>query len=301
MYYIRKRYKIKGPYDFDLSVKLALAETGERVMFRDYLVHPRKIGNRATLFLFKNIGTTKRPILDVIVYSKTKFTTQDNLDINKIVDKMIDSSDLKEFYKTVEKDKVMKYITDHLYGIKHVEVTDHFDAFIFAICEQQMTLRVAVTFEHRIAEKFGKSIIFHGNTYYCFPTANDIYTSATTAKLKSCGVSTIKAKAIMNISKLVATKKIDLEYFDTLDGEDFIDELQQIYGIGPWSAKYIGVRGYGKSDLIMAEDSAIQKAIAHYYKIKNITPKKVDKIAEKWGEYRGLAGYYLLIAHKFDI
>ena len=68
-----------------------------------------------------------------------------------------------------------------------------------------------------------------------------------------------------------------------------------------WSAKYIGVRGYRKTELIMAEDSAIQKAIAYYYHIKNITAEKINKIAHNWGKYRGMAGYYLLIAKKFGL
>ena len=55
-------------------------------------------------------------------------------------------------------------------------------------------------------------------------------------------------------------------------------------------------------DAFPADDLGLRRAIAHRYRInEKITAEEARKIAEPWGEWKGLAAFYLLIADQMGI
>ena len=237
MYIIKKYVKIAGPYDFELSVKLTISEEGKDTTYDHNLLSPIKINDKPAIMLIKNIGVTNDPKLRISIVSKKKFNKDDIIVLDDMIKKIIENIDLKKFYHTVKDDPIMRSITKQLYGMKHIKLTDYFHAFICAICEQQLTMKVAIGIENKIAEKFGDEIVFNNNIYYAFPTATDIYKKASVTKLRHCGMSTNKAKAIYNLAKLIVKDKIKLEDFEKYNGQEFVDKLIEIKGIETMECK----------------------------------------------------------------
>jgi DNA-3-methyladenine glycosylase II len=59
------------------------------------------------------------------------------------------------------------------------------------------------------------------------------------------------------------------------------------------------VRGMHK-DAIPADDLGLRRHISHYYcNDRKISNEEARRIAEKWGKWKGLASFYLIIAGKF--
>jgi DNA-3-methyladenine glycosylase II len=95
--------------------------------------------------------------------------------------------------------------------------------------------------------------------------------------------------------KKILSLELDLEGIVESSNEKIIDILTKIRGIGKWTAEYALVRGLGRLDALPANDAALKKIISNiYYEGKNVSEEEVHKLLGKWGQYKGLAAFYLL-------
>jgi DNA-3-methyladenine glycosylase II len=92
--------------------------------------------------------------------------------------------------------------------------------------------------------------------------------------------------------------RLDLEKLKNHeDAEEIVGELDRIKGIGVWTAEMTMVRGMQKFEAIPADDLGLRRVVSHYYcKDTRISSEETRKIAEKWGKWKGLAAFYLIMA-----
>jgi DNA-3-methyladenine glycosylase II len=102
---------------------------------------------------------------------------------------------------------------------------------------------------------------------------------------------------------MVTEGKLNLELMQTNpDLSTVISELDKIKGIGVWTAELTIFRGMQRLDVLPADDFGIRRVISHYYcGDKPIKASEAREIAKAWGEYRGLAAFYLLAAEANDV
>ena len=98
-------------------------------------------------------------------------------------------------------------------------------------------------------------------------------------------------------------EKLDLENMkNNPDAEKVISELDEIRGIGVWTAELTMLRGMQKLAALPADDLGIQRVISRYYcGGKLIKADDARKIAKRWGMWKGLAAFYLIIAEVKDL
>ena len=71
----------------------------------------------------------------------------------------------------------------------------------------------------------------------------------------------------------------------------------EIKGIGVWTPELTTLRGIQKLDAFPADDFGIIRVISNYYcSGKPIKTAEAREIAKKWGRWKSLAAYYLIIA-----
>ena len=76
-----------------------------------------------------------------------------------------------------------------------------------------------------------------------------------------------------------------------------LDNLCSLRGVGVWTAEFTALRGLNRLDVFPADDLGLRRLVAHYYCSEGtITSAQARRIAEQWGEWKGLAGYYLVVA-----
>jgi DNA-3-methyladenine glycosylase II len=92
--------------------------------------------------------------------------------------------------------------------------------------------------------------------------------------------------------------KLDLENMkNQTDPEKIISELDEIRGIGVWTAELTMLRGMQKLDALPADDFGIRRVISKYFCAgKPIKTAEAREIAKAWGKWKGLAAFYLIIA-----
>ena len=292
------------PFDFELSAmifsdgdpQIRKYEKGE---FRQVI----KAGSKLILLTITSSGTVEEPKLSVRLESDQKISEKDREKAGKTVRTLFNLDfDVKPFYEHTKDDRVMTHLTRKLRGLKSPTTPTVFEALIDSIVEQQISLSIANTMEGRLIKSFGEVLSLNKQVYYAFPTPQE-FASASVRTLRSCGLSQRKAEYIKDASKMIIDGKLCLEKLKGYeDVNDIIRELDRIRGIGTWTAEMTMVRGMQRVEAFPADDLGLRRVISHYYcGDEEISGEEARKIAEKWGKWKGLASFYLIIATAMDI
>lgn len=292
------------PFNFDLSAEI-FSDGDERI--RKYQAgkfwQVLRTNGKLVLVCLRYNDETDKPALLFELESESDFSCEDVQTVRKTISLIFNLNlDLKPFYKAAKGDEVMKRITNKLHGLRNPTTPTVFEALVDSITEQQISLKVAESLENRMIKKFGSTLTIGNAKYYAYPTPKEL-TAAGVDRLRACGLSLRKAEYIENVSKLIIDGKIDLEKLKRCkDSVNIIEALDSIRGIGVWTAEMTMVRGMQKLDALPADDLGLRRIISHYYADgKKITSEQVRRIAEKWGIWRGLASYYLVVAEIMGI
>ncbi len=255
------------------------------------------LGDKLYLVRVKSIGSVDKPELSIEVIP--------NIDDKKLIEKKLRwmfglGDDLESFYKIGLKDKNFAKIIRNFYGLRAPKTPIVFEALIIAITEQQIALPVAITLRKRLVEEYGKSLTIEGKRYYAFPTP-EILAKASPNDIKKLKFSLRKSEYIVNVSKMVAQGKLNLEKMKELDTVKIIDILTKIRGLGPWTVEYMMCRGMGRYDALPANDLALRTSVTKYLRRKErVIEKEVREFFEPFGKHRGYAAFYLIYHYAFQ-
>jgi DNA-3-methyladenine glycosylase II len=292
------------PYRFDLSSEIFV--NGDR-QIRNYenglFWQVIRVNGKLILVTVEAAGTVDKPEVSAELKSDSAITVEDKKKAEAALKALFSLDlDLKPFYETVKDDQVMAAVTHRLWGLKSLTTPTVFEALVDAIVEQQISIKVANTIEARITKKFGDTLDVEGNVYYVHPTPQHLAT-VSTEELRQCGLSFRKAEYIKGAAALIAEGKLDLENFRNYErSEQIIKELDEIRGIGVWTAEFTMLRGMQRLEALPADDLGLRRVISRYYcDGKPIKSAEARRIAENWGDWKGLAAYYLVVADMKDI
>jgi len=261
------------------------------------------INNKLIFIKVKSSRNADELELSIELKSNEDIFDTDIEPIKKIVSDIFNLDfNLKFFYDEVKNDKIMSKLTKMLFGLKTPTTPTIFEALVDSIVEQQISLKAAHSIERKIVKKFGSALNIERRVYYAHPTPEQL-NNASSDELRECGLSFRKVEYIKDISKLIVERKLDLEKFKEYENiNEIIDELCKIRGIGKWTAELTVIRGLNGFNSFPADDIGIRRVISHYYcNDKRISAFDARKIAKKWGKWKGLAAFYLIIAEIQDI
>jgi DNA-3-methyladenine glycosylase II len=253
------------PYDFDLSA--GIFSGGDRHI-RYYengtLWQVIRLGKKLLLVKARSTGTVREPRLAVSLECSEVLSRGERDEARDFIYRLFNLGlNLKPFYRVARKDRVLGSLTAKLKGLRFMTTPSVYEALICAITEQQISLNVARSIQTRMIKAFGKELRIEDTTYYAFPTA-DRLAMASLEQIRGCGLSLKKAEYTMEISRMVASQKLDLEKFRSYKyTEKIVDELTTIRGVGPWTAQYAAIRGMGRLDALPADDLSAYRRASH--------------------------------------
>lgn len=170
-------------------------------------------------------------------------------------------------------------------GLRVPGAFDGFELAMRAILGQQVSVRGASTLAGRFAERFGSAI---ETPLPCLnrltPTAESI-ASARGDTLRSLGLPGARAECLRSLARVVARGELDLD--TCVDATAVVAQLQELPGIGPWTAEYIAMRALRWPDAFPAGDLGLLKAA----RLKS--PRALDEAAERWRPWRAYAAIHL--------
>ncbi len=213
--------------------------------------------------------------------------TSDKLSINKLEEFF----DLKRDYERIENllktDEAMRNAMDFGRGIRILK-QDFFETLLTFIYSQRSNIPKIAKCVEETARLFGNKITYNGNTYYTFPTPEQMK-GITQKDLESvkCGY---RSPYIINAVEKINSGEIDIEELKVLPYEKVKEKLLTIKGVGEKVADCICLFSFGFFEAFPT-DTWIKKAMDQLY---NVSDKDIkEKSEDMFGEYCGIAQQYL--------
>jgi DNA-3-methyladenine glycosylase II len=288
-----------APFDFDLTCQIfgsgdPQIRSYHKGVFRQLL----RLGEVLVLASVTSTGTVEHPNLSVEIHLGKALSAKNKADAEQALTYLFNLNfPLTSFYKQIHGDSNITKIAQQLYGLKNPTTPTVFEALVDSIVEQQISIKVAHTLEERLCKKFGDKLQINGQTYYAYPSPQNIR-AACISDIRECGLSQRKAEYIYGAAELIVEGKLDLEAMkNQQDPQAIIAELDEIKGIGVWTAELTMLRGMQRLDALPADDFGIRRVISTYY-CGGVPIKAAEAraIAEAWGKWKGLAAFYLITA-----
>ena len=170
-------------------------------------------------------------------------------------------------------------------GLRVPGAFDGFDLGLRAILGQQVSVRGATTLAARFAEAFGEPIDTPIAGLTRLPASPERIAGACIDEIMALGVTTARARSIRALA--VAVTRCGLKIEPGPSPETRIAQLQEVPGIGPWTAHYIGMRALRWPDAFPHDDLGIKKALCEP------NPARVLEQAEAWRPWRAYAAMHL--------
>lgn len=188
----------------------------------------------------------------------------------------------KEKY-LMEHDLLLKKIIINNGRLKNTPKTDNiYHSLVNIVISQFISTSAASAISNRILEEFKKNVF-----------TPKLFLNLTVLQIKELGLSTNKAKSILEISQIFSPKNIELKVksFNEDELEEFI---LGIYGLGPWSLHMLKLFSLGYEDVFSSGDAALRKAMENASMVKaGSNTSEYDKYAKKWSPYRSIASRHL--------
>ncbi len=157
---------------------------------------------------------------------------------------------------------------------------DLFASLIGAIVAQQISGKAADTVWNRILEKVGS--VTPENICQCADEA-----------LQSCGLSWRKVSYIRDFSEKVLNHEFKIEELADLPDAEIIRRLDELKGIGPWTAEMMLIFSLARPNILSFNDFAIQKGLRMLYGHSEITKELFDEYQSRFTPYATVASFYI--------
>jgi DNA-3-methyladenine glycosylase II len=126
------------------------------------------------------------------------------------------------------------------------------------------------------------------------PLTAETVLAANDEKLRACGLSLPKMRAMRALAQAVAQDGLDLIALGALVAEDAHRALVAVKGIGPWTADVFLLFCLGHPDAFPGGDIALQEAAKLALGLKQRPDaRQLEEIAERWRPLRGIAARML--------
>lgn len=160
---------------------------------------------------------------------------------------------------------------------------DPFESLVESIIAQQLNGRVAAAIFSKLKGEFNAEAI----------DAQTLH-KLSVPRLRKVGVSPQKVRYLKDLSARVVSGRLNLENLEKMSDDEVIRILDEVKGIGPWTAQMFLLFTLGRPDILPVDDLGIQTSIRKVYSLRKLpNAKRIEKIAKNWHPYCSIASIYL--------
>ncbi|HET9177288.1 MAG TPA: DNA-3-methyladenine glycosylase 2 family protein [Terriglobia bacterium] len=203
--------------------------------------------------------------------------------------------DLSGFYRMTENHSRLKFLAQSFRGLKPPRFFSAYEGLINGIACQQFSLSLGIQLLGRLARSFGPSVDNGGSVNYGFPLPADL-ANAKVAEIKKLGFSLQKARAMVEISRAIVEGRLDLDALAAEGDDEALRRLEELRGVGRWTAEYTLLRGMGRWHIFPVDDQGARNGLARWLHLrKRLDAARTQRILEQWHPYGGLIYFHMLM------
>ena len=285
----------KAPFNFDATVfkpshypdPLKIYEPGKYWF-------AMKLNNKIYGIKLINKGTSNKPKIQVVIFSKAKPSKGAIKDIIDEVSYRFEfQRDISEFFKRFKNDKVLSPFLKRWYGMHGSCTYNLYGLLMIGIFLQNTIVKRTVQMTNAMLKKYGVKVKFDNKEVYEFWRPEEM------AKMPENNLRKLKVgyrdKLFIKLSKTFVGEKIDEVQLRQLPIEEAKQKLIRLYGVGPETARILLTEALHHYDIFEHVAPWQQKIYSRLLFGKKIVPaeKIIKYIKEKWGKWANLAASYI--------
>lgn len=171
---------------------------------------------------------------------------------------------------------VIGQLIQHQQGLRIYQSASAFEALVWAIIGQQISVTAAIAIRRRFIQSTGSR---HSSGIWCFPNEQQV-AATDDGTLRETGFSAGKIVAIRALCAAIIDKQIDLSMqLDQHNQQQLTNQLLSLKGIGPWTISYALLRGFNYLDGSLHGDVAVRRNLQP---LLNMEAQPTAKETEKW-------------------
>ncbi len=160
---------------------------------------------------------------------------------------------------------------------------DYYGAIVRSIIYQQISGKAGMA----IINKF--KALYKGK----LPTPKQFLTTSE-VKVRSAGISPQKYSYLKDLCERIESDRLELRKFEKMENEMIINELDDVRGIGRWTAEMFLISSLGRTNIIPADDLGIRKGIQKAYNLRKLPEREqIMRISKSWQPYGTIASLYI--------
>jgi AraC family transcriptional regulator, regulatory protein of adaptative response / DNA-3-methyladenine glycosylase II len=184
-------------------------------------------------------------------------------------------------------DRLLGPLVQSTPGLRVPRHVDADELAVRAVLGQQISVAGAATVAGRLVSQYGERLRAPcDRVTHLFPSVRML----DSAEPERLPMPRARARALTALAGALARRELVL---DPAGDRDVARRgLLALPGIGPWTAGYVAMRGLGDSDVFLASDLGVRRALERLGADRS--PRAAANLAERWRPYRAYAFQHLL-------
>lgn len=180
-------------------------------------------------------------------------------------------------------DAVLAKVIQEHGRIKFKPQGEMFESLVESILSQQLAAPAANSIINKVRALYSKGTLEPKSLH-----------STPARKLRGAGVSPQKLRYLKDLSSRVVKGKLDLESLIEMPDDQIVEALDEVLGVGPWTAHMLLIFTLGRTDVLPVDDLGIRKGMMDAYSLSELPKKeKIEELATNWHPYCSVASLYL--------
>lgn len=183
----------------------------------------------------------------------------------------------------MQRDRIMRKLIP-LYQKENIQVSrSPFQILVRIIVGQQISLALSKRLWDKLQEACNNDIQ---------PVCIGGFTEA---GLRALGLSLRKAQYLLDAAKYFQQPEyMQAQWWHTQNNAQVIARLEEIKGVGRWTAEMFLIFYLGRPDVLPIDDKALLRAISqHYFSGEPVSRFEAREVAQAWSPWRTVASWYL--------
>lgn len=181
----------------------------------------------------------------------------------------------------LQKDTLLKKAVQKNPGLRVPGAFDGFELATRAILGQQVTVKAATTLACRLMEAYGDPIQTPFVELCRLSPLPEKLAKLEIGDIAKHGIVSARSKSIIALAQGCASGELTLDA--GMHPENAVKQLDDLPGIGPWTANYIAMRALRWPDAFPKEDIAIRNNLG------GVTAKEAEAMSQAWRPWRSYA------------
>jgi DNA-3-methyladenine glycosylase II len=179
------------------------------------------------------------------------------------------------------RDEVVARLQTTYRGLRPVCFNSPYEAAAWAVIGQRIRIVQAAAVKARMAEEHGVGLSIDGTTIHAFPAPRALLDVAEVS-----GLNAVKIGRLHAVAEAALAGGLDGDRLRSLPVGEALRGLQEIPGIGPFSAELILVRGAGAPDVFPVHERRLHASMAERYHLDDPDVDELERVAARWSPFR---------------